>query len=69
MKLPPLKLRKLQAKMKLKGLRMGTVAQRAGMHISTASQILNGYWKDALKLEKLSDVIERAPTPSDSAVV
>jgi hypothetical protein len=69
MKLAPLKLRKLQAQMKLKGLRVGEVARVAGIHISTASQILNGTRIDALKLRILSQIIERSPMPPDVALI
>lgn len=59
----PLKYRRLQATMKLKELTLAEVARRAEINISVASQILNGRLIDPLKLQKLSAVIERAPTP------
>lgn len=61
----PLKLRKLKAEMELKELDLATVAKRARVPYATASQVLNGRLRDPLRLQKLSTVIERAPTPAE----
>ncbi len=64
---PPLKLRRLQAEMKLKNLDLKTVAKRARVHYVAASKILNGRSVDPLRLSKLSTVINSAPMPEEVA--
>jgi transcriptional regulator with XRE-family HTH domain len=61
----PLKLRQLQAAMKLKALTLKKVAREARINVSVACQILNGKRHDPLKFEKLSEIIEQAPMPAE----
>lgn len=63
----PLFLRQLKAEMALKDLTLRSVAKKAGVTYSTASELLNGTRIDPERLNKLSTTINRAPMPQEAA--
>lgn len=64
---PPLSIRKLRAQMELKSLTMTSVATRAGIRLSRASEVLNGRRNDPAALRELKRVIREAAMPQEAA--
>jgi predicted transcriptional regulator len=62
----PGSLRRLKAKMALKGLTLREVASRANVPYSTASNVLNGAWIHREYLRRLEKAIREAPMPEEA---
>jgi hypothetical protein len=60
-------LRRLKAKMVIKGLSLKEVSDLSGVEYTRCSMILNGKFNDPLALRKIKEAIRNAPMPQEAA--
>jgi len=59
-------LRKLKARMALKGLSLGDISKLSGVDYATCSQILNGRRIHPEYLRRIKQAIRKAPQPQEA---